>query len=128
MILFRTLLNRTMWANPVSNVIGVWGLYVEKNGEMVLTTEVLENLALFIPFTALLFWAYKEKLLGAQVRFGAVVWKSIMITFFFSLSIEMLQLFLRLGTWQLSDIVYNTLGGLIGGLIFFFLNKIENRY
>ncbi len=28
MILFRTLLNRNMWANPVSNVIGVWGLYI----------------------------------------------------------------------------------------------------
>lgn len=25
MILFRTLLNRNMWSNPVSNVIGVWG-------------------------------------------------------------------------------------------------------
>lgn len=27
MILFRTLLNRNMWANPLSNVIGVWGGY-----------------------------------------------------------------------------------------------------
>lgn len=27
MILFRTVLNRNMWANPLSNVIGVWRLY-----------------------------------------------------------------------------------------------------
>ena len=47
MILFRTLLKRNMWANPVSNVIGIWRLHNEK-GE--LTAECLENLALFIPF------------------------------------------------------------------------------
>ena len=27
MILFRTLLNRNMWTNPVSDVIGTWELY-----------------------------------------------------------------------------------------------------
>ena len=66
MILFRTLLNRSMWANPVSNVIGIWGLYkfdTSKNA-MVLTTEVPENLALFIPFTVLLLWTYREKIIG----------------------------------------------------------------
>lgn len=125
MILFRTLLNRTMWANPVSNVIGVWGLYMEKNGETVLTTEVLENLALFIPFTILLFWTYRERILGKTVKLGTVAWKSVKITFLFSFSIEMLQLFLRLGTWQLSDIAYNTLGGFIGGLIFYMGYKIK---
>lgn len=126
MILFRTLLNRAMWANPVSNVIGVWGLYAEKNGEVVLTTEVPENLALFIPFTVLLLWTYQKKILGEKVKFLVVIWKSAKITFLCSLSIEMLQLFLRLGTWQLSDIVYNTLGGVIGGIIFFTGYKIKN--
>lgn len=127
MILFRTLLNRTMWANPVSNVIGVWGLYMEKNGEMVLTTEVLENLALFIPFTVLLFWTYRESIFKEKVKLGTVAWKSVKITFLFSFSIEMLQLFLRLGTWQLSDLSYNTLGGLIGGLLFWLINKFKKR-
>ena len=60
MILFRTLLNRNMWSNPVSNVIGVWGLYNAK-GE--LTTECIENLVLFIPFTVLLLWVAKDRIL-----------------------------------------------------------------
>ena len=51
MILFRTLFCRYIWLNPLSNVIGTWGLYNE-NGE--LTTEVIENLVLFIPFIILL--------------------------------------------------------------------------
>lgn len=64
MILFRTLINRSFSMNPLSNVIGIWGLYAEKNGEMVLTTEVSENLALFIPFTILLLWTYRVKILN----------------------------------------------------------------
>ena len=41
------------------------------------------------------------------------------IAFIFSISIEMLQLLLRLGTFQLSDIFYNTVGGVLGGLIYY---------
>lgn len=123
MILFRTLLNRNMWLNPVSNVIGTWGLYNEK-GE--LTTECLENLALFIPFTVLLLWVGRDKILS-KVTISEIVWKTTKITFLFSLSIEMLQLFLRLGTWQLSDLFYNTLGGVISGLIYYVGYRVKRR-
>ena len=123
MILFRTLLNRNMWSNPVSNVIGVWGIYNAK-GE--LTTECIENLAMFIPFTILLLWAAKDRVL-ARMTIGAVLWNSTKITFLFSFAIEMLQLFLRLGTWQLSDLFYNTLGGVIGGLIYYIGYKIKPK-
>lgn len=115
MILFRTLLNRNMWSNPVSDVIGVWGLYNAK-GE--LTTECIENMALFVPLMILLLWVGKERILK-RVTIGSVLWNSTKITFLISFSIEMLQLFLRLGTWQLSDLFFNTLGGIIGGLIYF---------
>lgn len=123
MILFLTLLNRNMWSNPVSNVIGVWGLYNAK-GE--LTTECIENLALFIPFTVLLLWVEKNRILK-RMTMGSVLWNSTKITFLFSFAIEMLQLFLRLGTWQLSDLFYNTLGGTIGGLIYFAGYKVKHR-
>lgn len=123
MILFRTLLNRNMWANPVSNVLGSWGLYNEK-GE--LTTEAIENVMLMLPFITLLLWTFQEKLLK-QVSVGSTVWTGIKFSFLFSISIEFLQLFLRLGTFQLSDIVYNTLGGLLGGLIYFIAYKIKHR-
>lgn len=124
MILFRTLLNRDMWRNPVSNVIGVWGLYNE-NGE--LTTEAIENLALFIPFTVLLLWSFHEKFLGESAKFLRTLWQSVKIVFLFSLTIEFLQLFLRLGTFQLSDLFYNTLGGLVGGLIYWIGYRITHR-
>ncbi len=127
MILFRTLLNRNLWINPLEDIIGVWGLHVEKNGAMVLTTEVPENLALFIPFTILLLWTYREKIIGENVSLGKVLWQSTKIVFLFSFTIEMLQLFLRLGTWQLSDLFYNTLGGFIGGLIYWIGFRIKHK-
>lgn len=127
MILFQTLLNRNMWANPISNVIGVWGLHTVKNGEIILTTEVPENLALFIPFTILLLWTYCDKIIGEEVRLTRVLWQSTKIVFIFSFTIEFLQLFLRLGTWQLSDLFYNTLGGFIGGFIYWIGYRIKHR-
>ena len=124
LLLFRTLLNRNMWMNPVSNVIGIWGIY-DKNGEI--TTEIFENFILFIPFIIFLFWACEEKLENQTVRILTILWRSIAITFLFSFSIELLQLFLRLGTFQLSDLFFNTLGGLIGGLLYWIVYKIRFR-
>ena len=49
------------------------------------------------------------------------------IAFCFSVSIEMLQLLLRLGTFQLSDIFYNTVGGVIGGLVYYVAMKTRKR-
>ena len=123
MILFRTLLNRDMWANPVSDVIGPWGLH-NANGE--LTTECIENLMLFIPFTVLLLWVLQEKLVR-KITLWSVLWKATKVTFLFSFTIETLQLFLRLGTWQLSDLFYITLGGAIGGLIYYIGYKISGK-
>ena len=60
MILFRTLLNRNLWMNPLSDVMTGWTLTNAK-GER--TTEPIENLMLFIPFSILLLWAVKDKLL-----------------------------------------------------------------
>lgn len=129
MILFRTLLNRSMWANPVSNVIGVWGLYRfdSTKNEMVLTTEAPENLVLFIPFTILLLWIYRKQLIGEEVKLSRVLIQGTKIVFIFSFIIEFLQLFLRLGNWQLSDLFYNTLGGVIGGLVYWIGYRMHSK-
>ena len=125
MILFRTLINRNMWANPLSNVMGDWWIWRIKNGEKQLTTECLENLILMLPFIFVLFWTFEDKMENVKLR--AVVWNATKTSFVFSFTIEMLQLFLRLGTWQLSYLFYNTLGGAIGGLIYYIGYKHNSR-
>lgn len=123
MILFRTLLNRDMWANPLSDVMGEWWIWQEVNDERKLTTECFENLVLMLPFTFLLFWTFEEKI--KSLSLWRMTWKGLKIAFIFSFTIEMLQLFLRLGTWQLSDLFYNTVGGGIGGLLYYVVYQVK---
>ena len=126
LILFRTLLNRNLWMNPLSDVMGGWFLHNEK-GE--LSTEPIENLMLFIPFVVLLLWAFRDKLLGENHHSAArILWQSVKVTFAFSLGIEFAQLFLRLGTFQLADLFYNTLGGLLGGVVYAVLDWNHYRH
>lgn len=130
MILFRTLMNRSMWMNPLSDVMAGWWLYKEdgNTGEMVLTTECVENFILFLPFIPLFFWNFRSRFLGSTVRPGKAFVCALSVTFLCSLSIEFLQLFLRLGTFQLSDLCYNTLGGGVGGLIYALGYKIWKKH
>lgn len=126
MILYRTLLNRNIWLNPLSDVMGGWTIWkVSQDGNVILTTECFENIALMFPFIILLMWTFQEKILR-KADFKCTVLKSTEISFLFSLGIEFLQLFLRVGTFQLSDVFYNSLGGFIGGIVYFFLNRANN--
>lgn len=122
LILFRTLFNRNMWLNPLTDVMGNWWIYDvdPKTGEMILTTECLENFILFIPFSFLVMsckYKYKSR--------KAILYISTKIVLLISLSIEFLQLFLRVGTFQISDLFYNTLGGLVGGFVYIIYSKFN---
>ena len=124
MILFRTLLNRQLWMNPLSDVMGSWGMWETVNGEQKLTTECIENVIMMAPFSAMVLWTFGEKIGSGRKK---ILWCSGKIAFIFSVSIEMLQLLLRLGTFQLSDIFYNTVGGVLGGLFYHVAMKARRR-
>lgn len=123
-ILFRTLLNRNLWLNPLSNVMGGWGIWETVNGEQKLITECIENVIMMVPFTSMVIWTFQEKVASSWKK---ILWYSGKIAFIFSISIEMLQLFLRLGTFQLSDLFYNTVGGVLGGLIYYGIMKVRKH-
>ena len=124
MILFRTLLNRNLCMNPLSNVMGGWGIWVTMNGVKQLTTESIENVIMMMPFTGILLWTF-EKRVGSHLK--NILCVSVKVAFCFSLTIETLQILLWLGTFQLSDIFYNTLGGVLGGLIYYVLKKVRKH-
>lgn len=129
MILFKTLINRNMWLNPLSDVWGVWGIYRYDSvtGQRVLTSECIENFLLLMPYIILIFWNFEEKIFGKKVYIGEIIIKSIKLAFLSSLTIELLQLFLRLGTFQISDLFFNTIGGLVGGILYFGVNVLVER-
>ena len=124
LILFRTLLNRNLWMNPLSNVMGGWGIWETVNGERKLTTECIENVIMMVPFSLAVMWTFQGKMGNGWKK---ILWQSGKIAFIFSVVIEMLQLLLRLGTFQLSDIFYNTVGGVIGGACYWGVMKIRKR-
>ena len=124
LILFRTLLNRQLWMNPLSDVMGGWGIWETVNGEQQLTTECIENVIMMVPFSAVVMWTFEE-MIGNSLK--KILWQIGKIAFCFSVSIEMLQLLLRLGTFQLSDIFYNTVGGVIGGVCYCVAMKARKR-
>ncbi len=123
MLLFKTMLNREVWMSPLRNVVGVWG-FTDMDGKY--TTEIVENTILFIPLIFFLFF-FLETTSKKTSKFLVVMVSAIVISFLSSLAIEMLQLFLRLGTWQLSDMCFNTLGGVIGGLVYWITAKIRRE-
>ena len=124
MILLRTVLYREWWKYPLSNVMGGWGLY-DADGN--LTTEAIENLMLFIPFAVLLLWAFRKELLGDKPGLKKTMWVATKTVGIFSFVIEFSQLLFHLGTFQISDLVYNTLGGTVGGLAYYIIYKFRHR-
>lgn len=157
MIVFRTLVDRRLWPNPLSDVMGDWWIWEEVNGKLTLSTECFENLAMMIPFTFLLLWTFQSKLADhicktvkstetieqagntecfrqkkemqvmQNCKLRELVKCGLLAAFLFSFAIELLQLILRLGTWQMSDLVYNTLGGGIGGFLYHLFQRFSSK-
>ena len=73
----------------------------------------------------LMLWALKDKILKGKNGFLQICYRTVKISFLFSLSIEVCQIILRVGTFQISDLVTNTAGGLIGGIIYWSYYKLK---
>ena len=111
--------------------------YISEYEDGQFTTESIENFMLFVPFSILLLWAFQKELLdeSENIRFGKTVWETTKVVAVFSFMIEFTQLLFHLGTFQISDLTYNTLGGAVGGVIYYLgysrkgkrKNKIRNR-
>ena len=80
--------------------------------------NIAGNICMFIPFGALLF-IWKEK----PVTFLTVSFYSM----FLSLLIELIQLFTRVGVFDVDDILMNTVGGMIGYFVYAIARMIERR-
>lgn len=122
LMLFQTVLCRNLGINPLKNILGVFSL---TNADGTFNSEGIENIILFIPYTPLIFGLFRESILKGKYLFMWCIRQSIIYSFLFSIIIEFLQLFFKLGTFQISDLVFNTLGGLIGGLIYALYRKIK---
>jgi len=122
MLVHQTLINRNMWVNPLSHIWGEWGIYNE-HGDLI--TNAIETSVLFVPLIIFLYCCFKERIFTKKINVVNVLFKSVFLAFTISLSIELLQLFLRIALFQVSDLAYNTIGGTIGGLLYWLGYRIR---
>lgn len=123
MVLFRTWIARPRWEKPLEKIFGGWGLYNEKG---VFTTEAIENGLLLLPFTWLLGMLLKKRWRDRPAAF--LLGRLTLGGFLMSLVIETVQVMWNRGTLQLSDLFYNTLGGMLGALLFLLCRKIGEAF
>lgn len=82
-------LKDNLWLNPLSDVMGGWGIWETVNGEQKLTTECIENIIMMVPFSSVAMWTFGEKIGNGWKK---IPWQSGKIVFIFSVSIKLLEL------------------------------------
>lgn len=95
MILFQTLINRNMWINPLSDIMGGWWIW----------HTAADGTVAFVPLGALIMILMKGKYQAA---------KSMGASFALALCVEILQLVLKTGVFDLGNLLFHTIGAGIG--------------
>lgn len=119
-VLQRTVFNRSPIGNPLWDILGSWELMIDGMPNY----EVYENIILFFPVHYIVRTSNIDKYIKHWNKHQIL--SVVLIPMECSVIIEMIQLMTRAGTFQLSDIVYNTIGGIIGS-IFYWIASIVSR-
>lgn len=115
-VAYRTLLCREATYAPFSKIWQDWGVAPKSDGSGV-TIElfpILGNTLMFTVLIILVLMCFWHKLKSEKY----ILLKCTVLSFLLSMLIELSQAVTCRGTFQISDLVYNTLGGFIGCLIF----------
>lgn len=109
----------------LSNVFGEWTIF-DGETSIYMNLKPVLNIILFFPLCIILFHIIKKAFHKIYSDKKMILY-SVIISFSFSLFIELIQLIFNKGTFQLSDLTYNTLGGLIGIIFYIIIIKIIRR-
>lgn len=105
--------------NPLEKVFDGW--FIEKL-KYSFDLSPIENIFIFTPFSIVL-CLYIHKFFNVSKQ--KLILISAALSLLMSLIIEISQFVLCIGTFQISDLVYNTLSGIIGAVIFIIFDKIK---
>lgn len=121
-----TLINRIgLSYKPFDHLFSDWSVF-ETEFTWFVNFNPISNVLMFIPFSFIIY-LIKRFFFANVYDNKKLLYLSVFLSFLCSLSIEVTQIITKLGAFQLSDLVYNTLGGLIGALIFIAARKIINK-
>lgn len=93
--------------------------YREQLGFETFAVNILGNILAFAPY------GYFLPLLNKNYRKFIPV---LLLSLLFSSAVEVMQLYLRVGIFDVDDILLNTAGGVVGYILFLIWNQIYKRY
>lgn len=110
--------------DPLSNI---WGGWIIIENEYFFDFSVIWNILMFLPLYTFLYLFFKN--VGIKdISKSKLFILSTVFSFLNSLLIEVLQIIFRVGTFQFSDLFYNTLGGALGIFLFIIIQKLWNKH
>lgn len=115
----RTFTERTYQYNLIPlHEIKRFVVYRKQLGFAAVALNLIGNVLAFVPFGLFL-----PLLLRGMRYFG----KTVLLGFEFSLLVEIVQLFSKVGSFDVDDILLNTLGVVLGYVLFFLLHILRHR-
>lgn len=105
--------------NPLTNVLGGW---IITGGKYFYDLSVIWNVIIFLPFCLFFYFLLKE-VLKKETENRKLFKYSVLFSICTTVLIEILQIILHAGTFQFADLFYNTLGGVLGSLLFVFIKS-----
>lgn len=120
MIIQLTLFSRIgQTVDSFSNIWGNWG-FIKQDYSFDLSC--VENIIMFIPLPLTVNW-FICKFKGRTLSVKKILFFSTLISFGMSTFIEINQILFSIGLFQIADLFYNTLGGVIGAAIYIVIRK-----
>ena len=113
-LLWLTIISRPPHSDPLGQIFSGWIIYYKYHRWYL---QTLYNFFMMIPFTFLLYSSY------SQIAQKFPLKRAIAVSLLFSLIIELSQAVFSVGTFQLSDMVDNSLSGMIGAWIYLRFQK-----
>lgn len=113
-VLTITVIGRYITSNPRYELTVFWTYKAIQAGQTDLKAEIFWNVVLFIPIGILICMLLPRK----------AKWVSVFLGLLISAGIELSQLFLCRGLFEFDDIIHNTLGTIIGFVVFLIVSKI----
>lgn len=92
--------------------------YREQLGMFAVCANLFGNILIFVPY------GFFISMAGRTRGF----FKTLFCSMGLSLTVEVIQLFTRVGSFDVDDILLNTAGGVLGYMVFVICNRIRRRY
>lgn len=102
---------------PLKEIKRFW-IYKEQLGFFAVFTNIIGNVLCFVPFGAIF------PVLNRKTRHFVVI---VLLSFQFSLIVECIQLISKVGSFDVDDLLLNTIGGMIGYLVFCVCNRVRRN-